>query len=401
MREFNVTFIERDGREALHTVSAMSEIDAATQAILGGTIPLHVRPRGKGWLAALDQRIRLGDRVGALDIALFAEQLGEMLKASVTVEQALDLLARESQRAPVASLAGRLLKKVRAGCALSQAVAEEKSIPGFFSGLVRGAERGGNLADGLGYLAQYLLRQANARGKLVAALSYPAIVVATSIFAFFFVMLAVIPEFAPLFAGEEKRLPTITRIVLSLSDLFTTQLPAILLGIAALPVLAYLLAHRVPAFGQGAGNWPLLRLLLRLDIAKTLRVGAALLSSGVDAAQALTLAREVATSTRLQRAMLQAARHVREGQALSDALRGIDAVPASVSTLVALGEQTGEVGSALTRACHLLELETNRRIEQLVSLINPVAVILLGALIGLLISGVMLGILSANQFALR
>lgn len=405
MREFDVTFVARDGREDRRTVSAMSEIDAATQAIAAGGAPLHVELRGHAWFARLNRPVRLSGRVSALDIALFAEQLGEMLKANVTIEQALDLLARESNRLTVARMSSRLLQKVRAGWAFSQALSEERSIPGFFPGLVRGAERGGQLEDGLGYLAAYLLRRADARGKIVAALTYPIIVVTTAVFAFFFVMFVVIPEFAPLFSGVERKLPAVTRLVLYLSALLTTRSSVIMFVIFTLPATIWLFARNVPAAGQWLGQrlrrLPVVRLGLLLDVAKTLRVVGALLSSRIDASEALTLAREAATSTRLKLSLLQAARHVREGGALSDALRGIDIVPESVSTLVVLGERTGEVGAALTRASNLLELETNRRVDRLVSLINPIAVVLLGAMIAILISGVMLGILSANQFALR
>lgn len=405
MREFKVRFIARGGREEFRTISALSEMDAAMQLILSGGTPLHIQELERTWFAKIGMPIRFQNRINALDIALFAEQLGEMLKASVTVEQALDLLARESSHTQTAELASRLLRKVRAGCALSHAFAEEKSIPRFFSGFIRGSERGGQLADGLRYLADYLLRQVSARGKIIAALTYPAIVVATSILAFAFVMLVVIPEFVPLFAGDEKRLPAVTRVILWLSYLMTTQLPVILLIMFGGPAVAWLVGHRVLKvrqwIEQGVGHWPLVSLLVRLDVAKSLRVAGTLLTSRIDASEALSLAHESATWKCLKLGLVQAARQVREGRTLSDALRNIDVIPDSVSSLIALGERTGDVGMAIIRAANLLEVETNRRIDQFISLINPIAVVILGISIAILISGVMLGILSANQFALR
>lgn len=146
---------------------------------------------------------------------------------------------------------------------------------------------------------------------------------------------------------------------------------------------------------------PPVEMVIRLDVAKSVRALGALLVSGVDASEAASLASESATSNWVKSGFAQAALRIREGVSLSDALRAVALIPASVTSLIAVGERTGDVGHAALRAANLLETETNRRIDQLVSLLNPAAIVLLGGMIAVLISGVMLGILSANQFALR
>src|SRR6185437_4680082 len=219
MPEFEVKCIVRSGLDETRIVHAQSEEEAALQVLAGGATPMQIRRLGRGWLERLNRPLKDAKRIGLLDLALFAQQLSEMLQAGITIEQSLVLQARDNGNKAVRSLAERLVLKVRGGSAFSQALADEESIPGFFSGLVRGSERGGNLSEGLGYLGDYLARQEATRSRIIAALTYPAIVVVTSIFAFAFVLVAVIPEFSPLFAGEESRLPMVTRMVLWLSDL--------------------------------------------------------------------------------------------------------------------------------------------------------------------------------------
>lgn len=405
MREFDVRFISPSGREESRSIMAQTEMDAARQLIIAGGAPLHIRERRGGMLERLRQPVRNPIRLKVFDIALFAEHLAEMLKAGVTVEQALDLLHRQSSREQIAALAGRLLDRIRTGQALSHALTEEKNIPKFFSGLVRGSEQGGRLPEGLDYLGDYLMRQASTRSKIIATLTYPAIVVVTSVLALLFILVVVIPEFTPLFAGEEKNLPLVTRLVIGLSDIVNTELPYLILVALGIPAAAWLAIQRIEAVSRLASRavarLPPVKMARRLDLSKVIRVMGALLESGIDASEAVMLAAESATSARLKHGFLQVGRRLREGAMLSEALRAVEDVPETQVSLIAVGEQTGELGAAAMRAANLLELETNRRIEQWVSLLNPIAVVVLGMMIAVLIAGVMLGILSANQFVLR
>ncbi|MES2161411.1 MAG: type II secretion system F family protein [Pseudomonadota bacterium] len=405
MRQYDIRLLTAAGREQSRTVEAESEQAAALAVLASGATPLQIRLRGSGWLERLNAPLRRADAIGLADLALFAEQLAEMLRAGVTLEQALTLLSRDASRNQLGALAARLLRQVRAGSALSQALAGERAIPPFFAGLVRGAERGGTLGEGLHYLGDYLGRQAATRSKIIATLTYPAIVVVTALFALAFVLTVVIPEFAPLFAGEESKLPLVTRLVLWMSELVTTRLPLIVALALGAPAAVALLARRVAPvrqlLGRLAMRLPPVALALRLDVAKTMRVLGALLASGVEVSEALTLAQAAAGAPALRRGLQQAARLVREGSSFSAALEAIAVVPESLTTLLAVGERTGELGAATLRAATVLELETGRRVDRLIAVLNPIAVVVLGALIALLISGVMLGILSANQFALR
>lgn len=405
MREFEVIFVSSDGHEESRLVFATSDLEAARQILNTGNTPVRVRERSSGWLEKLRQPVRPANRIGLPDIALFSEQLAEMLKGGVTVEQGLDLLARQSSRSQVARLAKRLVEKVRTGYALSQALTDEKSIPKFYAGLVRGSERGGRLADGLEYLGNYLMQQASNRNKIVATLTYPAVLVITAILALVFVLVVVIPEFAPLFADEENNLPLVTRLVLSLSNVVTTKGELVIFGILFLPAAGWLISRRAagipPSIAHAIRRLPPVDMVLRLDVAKSIRVLGALLASGVDASEAAALADESATSSWVKAALTNVARRVREGASLSDALGDCSVIPPAVISLIAVGERTGDVGQAAVRAASLLEGETNRRINQFISILNPLAIVFLGGMVAVLISGVMLGILSANQFALR
>lgn len=404
------------------TVEAVSELEAARWAQAQGYVPLHVRAERAGWRAALDIEVWGGARVGLAPLALFAEQLSSLVNAGVALEQALALLARpgegganaggagrarvlEGQDRAVSALADRLLKRVREGSALSAALRAEASIPEAFSGVVQGAEQAGALGAGLAAVAASVQRQHDTRMRIRSALAYPALLLVVAAVALLFILTAVIPQFAPLFSGEEHRLPGLTRVVLWLSGLVTTWLaPAAVAGLLTL-VLLVLAWRRWPALR--ARLWRLgerlgpARLAMQLDLAQCTRVLGILLSSGVEASRAMQLCAQAGAFERNRHALAEGARQLREGAALSTVFGAVPGVSQAAATLLAVGERTGQAGVAALRAAAHLDTECSRRIARTLAALNPLAVLVMGGVVALFIAGIMMGILSINQLALR
>lgn len=400
------------------SVEAATTTDAARQVMAQGRFPISVRAERIGWAARLDHPLLTNDRLGLAELALFAEQLADLVRAGVTIEQALDLLApggrvggsateREGDRRDRAlgRLAQRLLRRVREGASLSAALRQEPAVPPAFAGVIQGAEGAGALAVGLASLAVSLQRQSETRERIRTALAYPAMVLVVALLAVVFVLTAVIPEFAPLFAGEERRLPMVTRGVLWLSALLTGRLLWAGLTLLLTAVLVRVIWRRSPGLRQRlwrlALRMPPVRYALRLDLAQATRVMGALLESGMEASQAMQLAGEAASFERNRQGFAQGARLLREGESLSQVYAALPQMPDAAASLLAVGERAGQAGTAASRAAQLIETDTNRRVNRLLATLNPVAVITLGALVALFIGAIMLGILSINQLALR
>lgn len=386
-------------------IVANDELDAARTAIRQGYSPYRIAPKPHGIWARLNTPLVPRDRLSVPTLALFAEQLSDMLRAGVTVELALTLLDDKAANEVTGRLSRRLLSKVRSGTSLSDALRSERGIPPAFIGIVQGAERGGTLAQGLESMASYLQRQEETTRKIHAALAYPAAVVVIAALAIAFILTVVIPEFSPLFSGEEARLPLVTRVVLFLSDVATDHAAstAITLGISTyITALAVRRSERLRRYlARASKRLPPVRYAATLDLARTTRVLGTLLSNGVDASEAMALAADAAYATNLKSQLQAGAQRVREGQALSQAFRQITDVPSVLVSLLSIGERTGDVGAAALRATSLIESDTHRRIDRLLSVLNPTAVILLGTLVAFFIAGVMLGIMSINQLALK
>lgn len=214
----------------------------------------------------------------------------------------------------------------------------------------------------------------------------------------------VIPQFAPIFEGDEGLLPGVTRLVLYLSELVTHHGILLAVGIVIPVALAWLL--RQSDSGRAAVDKMLTRLpvahaLLSLDMSKVLSVMGTLIKNGVEVSGAVTLSASVASSQALVQRMENAGRKLREGGSVSGVFRSVVKIPEATLSIIEVGEHTGELGRAIQRAAYLLEMESEQRINRLVALVNPIAIAFLGLVVGVVVAGVMLGIMSINQLALR
>lgn len=405
MKRYSVRAISTSGETVHLSREADCEDDVAIEIMREGMTPTSIVHRDGRLLELLNRPLTAHAKPSLGDLALFCEQLGAMTESGLTVEQALRVLSRQHAARHSTKMARRLLDRVQGGMALSAGLAHEQRLPVYLAGMIRAAETGGNLTNGLGEAARYLQRQADTRGSLINALTYPAVVLLTVLLALVLVLALVIPAFEPIFAGEEHRLPTITRAVLVLSDLVVHRLPHVVMILTALVLAGIGILFRFPnlriRLQAALRRLRPVRLASQLDVARMLGVLGMLFQSGVEASEAVSLAAKASGSTPLRKAMEGACRQLREGASISNALADVQAIPEDTRALIEVGEHTGDLGKTTLRAAQLLEADTAHQIGRLVALANPIAIALLGVIVGLVVGGVMLGILSINQLALK
>lgn len=405
MSRFTVRALTAEGETRILVREAEDKQGLALALIGENLTPLRITEQDGSLGDLLSRPVTLNRRMPLRDVALFCEQVGAMLASGLTVEQALRVVSRQAGRRPSARLARSLLPRIQAGAPLSDALGAEPGMPHHLPPMVRAAESSGGLAAGLETAGRHLQRQAGTRAEIGNALTYPAIVLATVVLALVVVLAVVIPGFEPIFAGEEHRLPGMTRFVLWLSDFVLNHaLASLLWGCGA--VAAGFVLHRRSAwfgnyFGAAARRLPPVRLMERLNVSRVLGVLGMLFQSGVEASEAVLLAAQAAGSRRLRTALEGASRQLREGRSIGTALESVGAIPDETCALIEVGEHTGALASATLRAAHLLERDASEQLERTLALVNPLAIAFLGVVVGLVVGGVMLGILSINQLALR
>lgn len=425
MPQFIVEAVPATGR-GIESIAceANDEAEAAALARGRGAFPVRVRP-AHSWWAGLGAAFRRSDGPDLPRLAHFAEQLSQLISAGVPMEQGLALMSGRTQTVqPDASpgafdvvasriggdqrldaFAARLLARVRQGASLSAALRAEPSVPASYSGVVQGAESAGTLASSLAELATSVQHRVDTRQRIVSALAYPLGLAVASIGAVLFVLTAVIPEFAPLFEGEQHRLPPLTRAAVWLSGLVAGKVTVLLLILAAVVLLAPL-AYRqwIPlrdAVTRVRRRIPIARHALRLDLAQGLRVLGSLLRGGMETSAAMQLAAGSAMFSENRLAFEAAARQLREGASLSLVCGELPDLPEPARLVLIVGERAGEAARACLRAAAWIDSDSQRRIARFVALINPAAVITMGVLVALIVASVMMGILSISQLTVR
>ncbi|MEY3201390.1 MAG: ral secretion pathway protein [Pseudomonadota bacterium] len=366
--------------------------EAARQLLQQGLMPLAVREVSAGERS----KRRLATTPAALALAL--RQLGQLIEAGMPLDEALSLLAR-SEAKPNRALATRLLQAVREGVAISVALSATPGVSPIVAGIVRGAEHAGALPRGFFAAADFLDRAQEIRRAVWSALFYPMLLASVACLATLFILAVVIPEFAPLFQGEEAKLPWITRATLAASSLVVGRVWLIVLaGLSVAAVIAMTQSRRPGRFWL---RLPLFRELALLQAASVLEVLGRLMQNGVDASDAMRLTAEAAQGSLLAGAFASGERRLREGESLARIFDGISALPASTRSLIQVGEASGQIGRSIVSAGRMLEQDTQHRINRLLAILNPAAVLLMGAVVALLVAGIMLGILGINQWVLR
>lgn len=341
-------------------------------------------------------------RLPAPLLALTTRQLATLVLSGLPLDQALAAVAEQADDARAARLATLLRTHVAAGEALPAALARyPRSFSPLYRGLVGAGAEAGRLADVLARLADYLEAREAMRQKVVLALVYPAVVTVIAFAVIAVLLVYVVPQVVAVYQQSRQTLPWLTQALIATSGflratgwLWATALVVGLVGFAfalrnpALRMRWHAFLLRLPVAG---------RLLRSLDTARFASTLAILSASGTPLLRSLDAAAEVVRHLPLRAAAGRAAALVREGVALSRALREQAVFPPVLVHLVANGEQSGRLAPMLERAAAELERDAERRLAWLAALLQPALIVVMGAIVLVLVLAVMLPIVSMNQ----
>jgi type II secretory pathway component PulF len=402
MTEWRCLITLADGSTDLRVVQAGSTEEAFAQVTSPGTSILDIREGRSSIFDRLRQPLVAASRLGVSEQALLLTQLATLVRSGLPVDRSLDLLSDQASRPSARKVLARMTAAVRSGGGLATAFAESGVFPAYVTGVIRASERGGGLGDALAALAERLTLSSATRRQLLTALTYPAAILAATLAALAIVLTLVVPQFQPIFAGQEDKLPSLTRAVLALSNAVTGA-PWMVAAIAVgLPLSIVALSRSTPgqrlleAYGHRV---PLLGLRDQYLAAQFTGILATLLGNGVRIVDALPLVRDAIGSRRWQTHAGLVEQRIREGSSLSAALTSDGLLPTTAIRLIEVGEKSGKLAETCGQASAIIGEAARSRIERIVALANPIAIITLGGMVAALVGGVMLGIFALGDFA--
>ncbi|MEI6660734.1 MAG: type II secretion system inner membrane protein GspF [Comamonadaceae bacterium] len=335
-------------------------------------------------------------------LSVWTRQLAGLVSSGLPLERALASLSTEADRETERNLVARLRAEVNSGSTFAKALAEHpREFSTIYIAVIGAGEQSGQLAVVLEHLAQDLEDQQNLHAKLLGAALYPAIVSAVALGIVLFLMAYVVPQVASVFAGSKKALPFLTVVMLALSDM-VRQYGGLVLVIGALGIFAARQALKTPAlryrFDAAWLTLPIIGKLSRsFNAARFASTLAMLAAAGVPILKALQAAADTLSNHALRQDAQDALIAVREGAPLASALAQKKRFPGLLSMFARLGEQTGQLPLMLQRAAHQLSTEVQRKALQLATLLEPLLIVVMGAVVMLIVLAVLLPIIEMNQ----
>ena len=388
------------------TQSGLLEADnaksARSQLRSRDLVPLAVMPVSVA--AAAGEGPRFTRRVfSATGLAVWTRQLAGLVGSGLPLERALTALADESEQARQRELVAHLKSEVNAGSTFARALATApREFDEVYRAVVAAGEQSGALGAVLERLADDLEQRQALRAKVLGAMLYPAIVSAIAFVIVIFLVTYVVPQVASVFTSSKRALPALTVAMIALSD-FVRHWGWAVAAIVVAGVATFVLLRRGAAFRERSDaaflRLPLVGRLVRgYNAARFGGTLAMLAGAGVPILKALQAAAETLGNHAMRADAMDALVQVREGAPLASALAAKKRFPGLLAMFARLGEQTGQPPVMLQRAATQLGNEVQRRAMALATILEPLLIVVMGAVVMLIVLAVLLPIIQLNTW---
>jgi len=332
-------------------------------------------------------RIKIGSGIKKIDISRFTRQFATMISAGLPMVQCLEILGTQTESPDFRRIINEVKESVQSGSTLSEAMGKHrKAFDELYVNMVEAGEVGGALDTILVRLAAYREKADRLIRKVKGAMVYPIVVMVVAIGVTFAMLRFIVPVFAKMFSGLGAELPAPTQFVMNLSNFLKNNTILIILGIIGLFV-AYKFIVRKPGGRLSVDKLklriPLLGDLIRKSaISRFTRTLATLLSSGVSILDALNITARTAGNMVLQNAIKQSMVSIAEGETITAPLKDCGVFPPMVTQMISVGEKTGGLDEMLSKIADFYDEEVDAAVAALTSIIEPVIIVFMGAMIG-------------------
>lgn len=333
-----------------------------------------------------DPKVKLQDRV------IFTRQLSTMINAGVPLTRALSTMSDQTSSKALKGYLTEITKDVESGAPFGDSLAKyPKVFNDIYVNMVRAGEEGGILDEILLRLAEQQEKDAEIRGKLKSAMTYPGVVMTITLIAFIFLMTTIVPKIGTIIqdvAGPDYELPAYTKVLLGISDFMTgagiKMLPFIIIGIVAL-VRFFRSKRGKPVFHRILLKIPLInKIIIKVALARFARTFSSLNAAGVNILDSLHTTANAVGNAVIKEKLDAAAEQIKNGKPLSEPLSKDKMFPPILSQMLAIGEETGDIDSILEKLAGFYEEEVDQVADALTSILEPIMIVILGSIIGVI-----------------
>lgn len=392
MQQFSYTSIGNDGNTNAGTITASSREEAVAS----------LRKQGVKILNVKETKIRkagfslLKGKVKAKDLVVFTRQLSTMVSAGIPLARSIDTLREQTANKRFKDQLTVVVKDVESGINLADALQKHPStFSAIYINMIRAGETGGILDDILKKLAQQQEKDASIRAKIKSATTYPLVLLAITVIAFFVLTIFVVPKIGAMvtsLSGPDAQLPPQTAAMLSISEFIRTKW--YIIGVLFIGGPIALNRWRKTSKGKAIFDSVLLKtpviktVVTKVAIARFARIFASLMGAGVPVLQSLEVTANSLGNNVIKQELLEAAKEVKNGKQLSQPLSQSKLFPPIVSQMLAVGEETGQADVVLVKVADFYEEEVDSLVNSLSSILEPVMIVVMGGMVGIIAASV-------------
>ncbi len=389
----NIPQSKKNGQTQKGMITARDRNAALSSLRENQLIPVIVKQAAKNKGLNINIPLPGGGKVKSKDLVIFTRQLSTMVNAGVPILRSLALLKDQTESIPLKKALESITADIQAGTSLSESLAKHpKVFSAIYVNMVRAGEAGGILDKVLDRLAFQQEKDSALRGKIRGAMVYPGVIFSVTMIAFFILMTFIVPKIGAILTSLSQgkaKLPVYTRALLSISH--TMKQPLFIIAVVVLlPLFITLFRHYIKT-KQGRFLWHSLLLKIpavknivaKTAIARFARIFASLMGAGVSIVDSINTTAEAIGNAVIERDLLISSKAVQAGSQLSTELGKSKHFPPIVVQMLAVGEETGQTDTIILKIADFYEEEVDTAVAAISSIIEPVMIILLGGMVGI------------------
>jgi type IV pilus assembly protein PilC len=382
------------------SMSAASEILRGQQNYILALAPMDAHRAKSSFSSLLNFSASPGP--GLKDVSNFTNQLAVMIKAGISIRQALEAIADQTENPKFKVILTQIKKDVESGKSFSDALSKyPKTFSPLYINMVKASELSGSFGQMLERIVEYLNAQLETRQMVVGAMVYPCIIFFMAIGTTIFLLLFVVPQFVAIFKGKEHILPLPTKILLVISTFMKGYWYLILLGGAA-GIWSFFTMIQT----QWGRLWwdktkltiPLFKRMFRaLYITRSLHTMGELVNAGVPMLDTLAITADISGNLLYRRMWRAVYASVKQGKKISQPLQKSPLLPRAVVQMIAAGEESGKLGETLDNVSKFYNKELKATIKAVTSMIEPIMIVAMGGVVGFIAMSIILPIFKMSQ----
>lgn len=393
---FNYEAITNTGEKKKGTIDAASSDIAVSslqhRGLIISSIQNEVKNKNLFQVSFFDSQ-----SVKMKDIVIMSRQISTLFESQVAALKAFNLLAENTENKELARILNEVSEDIKGGIYISAALAKHNKVfSEFYVNMVKSGEESGKLTQTFSFLADYLDRQYQLTSKTKNALIYPGFVISIFLIVMILMFTFIVPKLGMIIKESGAPIPFFTKIIMGSSDLIINYGLYILILIAG--IVAYIIHFAKTLSGKRYFD----RLKITLPVFKNIyqklylaRIADnmdTMLSSSIPIVRAIELTSAVTGNVIYEEILKDIAESVKSGHSLSDSFSKHKEIPSIMSGMIKVGEETGSIGSILKTLGHFYTREVNEAVDNMVTLIEPVMIIMLGLGVGVLLTSVLMPI---------